>query len=123
MKKIIMATSIFISFNVMAQQPMKIGQCVKTKVSGISSRLQGEAGSGSWIGFKNGAQIVSYEMVAEIENSKVGDLVKVCRQKPDSGIYEACPSGGNKDEYAVLYSVYNFRTKEAFSGASLSHMC
>ena len=123
MKKIIIAMSVFISFDAMAKQPLEVGECAKTTVTEISSRLEGEAGSGSSITFENGAYIVGYEVVPEIENSKVGDTVKVCRQKPEPDFYEACPPGGNKDDWAVLYSVYNLRTKETFSGGSSSHIC
>lgn len=123
MNRIIIALSLFISFDAMAKQPLEVGECTKTTVTSISSRLEGEAGSGSLITFENGTGIVDYEIVPEIENSKVGDTVKVCRQKPEPDFYEACPPSGNKDDWAVLYSVYNFRTKETFSGASASHIC
>lgn len=123
MKRIIVAMSVFIAFDATAKQPMKVGECVKTTVTEISSRLEGEAGSGSLVQFENGAMIVGYEVVPEIENSEVGDTVKLCRQKPEPDFYEACPPGGNKDDWAVLYSVYNLRTKEQFSGGSSSHIC
>lgn len=123
MKNIIIAMSLFISFDAMAKQPLEVGECAKTTVTSISSRLEGEAGSGSAIAFENDTNIVGYDIVPEIENSKVGDTVKVCRQKPEPDFYETCPPSGNKDDWAVLYSVYNFRTKETFSGANASHIC
>ena len=63
--------------------PTHIGQCVKTKIKWIGTRL-GTPGSGSAVKFTNGGYQVSYSTVPAIVHSKVGDRVQMSRKRAQS---------------------------------------
>ncbi len=102
--------------------PMIIGECVKTTILRIETRLidastgQEIQGSGSAIEYGNGIYGVSYETVVEIENSKVGDQVNLCLVS----IPEDCPPG---DDRGKVYKAVNLQTGESWSIPDSEHFC
>lgn len=96
--------------------PAKIGECSKTKVSEIGTRLEGIAGSGSFIKYTNGIIQVSYNAVKGIEDSLVGDIVNLCLLS----IPTNCPSG---DVRGKTYSGKNLRSGESWQASDSEHSC
>src|SRR5208283_2230662 len=64
--------------------PTHVGQCVKTEIKWIGTRL-GTSGSGSAVKFTNGGYQVSYFTVPAIVHSEVGDRVRMCRVSVPNG--------------------------------------
>ena len=50
--------------------PKKAGQCVRTEISELGSRLEGSPDSGSAISYANGVTGVSYEVITAIRRSR-----------------------------------------------------
>jgi hypothetical protein len=102
--------------------PTKVGQCFKTIVSKIGTRLadsttgQNIAGSGSEIEYTNGIHQVSYEAVQGIEDSLVGDEINLCLLS----IPQNCPIG---DDRGKFYSATNLRTGENWQASDSEHSC
>lgn len=102
--------------------PVIIGQCAQTTVTKVENRLQsGEngvfiAGSGSAIEYSNKGYQVSYEQVAGVDRSHIGDKVQFCLV----AIPKDCPSG---DERGKIYSAKNLRTNESWTLPDAEHMC
>ena len=77
--------------------PKHVGDCAKTKVARIETRLiDGDgkpvAGSGSAVDFVNGGYQVSYDQVAEIDASRPGDPAEVCLVSVPERLPEGRPS-------------------------------
>jgi hypothetical protein len=72
--------------------PTRVGTCVDTKIKEISTRLEDTPGSGSSVLFVNGVYQVSYSTITEIEESRVGDPVRLCL----ASIPEDCPKGDDR---------------------------
>ena len=68
--------------------PRKVGQCVRTEIS-ERSRLEGAPDSGSAVAYANGVTGVSYDVVAALRRSRVGDPVTLCL----ISIPRNCPPG------------------------------
>lgn len=96
--------------------PTKPGRCVATSIKEITSRLEGMADSGSAIIYANGIYGVSYEMVPEIEHSKVGDKIELCLVS----LPENCPKG---DDRGKIYAAFNLRTQAFWELPDAEHMC
>jgi hypothetical protein len=96
--------------------PTKPGQCVATSIKEITSRLEGAPDSGSAIVYADGIYGVSYDMIAQITHSKVGDKVTLCL----ASLPQDCPKG---DERGKVYAAFNLRTQEFWELPDAEHMC
>ena len=99
-----------------ARLPTSEGACSLTAISRLGSRLEGDPASGSAAEETNGADQVSYELVAPIQASRVGDPALVCLVS----LPRHCPPG---DERGKVYAVANLRTLGAWSLADAEHLC
>ena len=88
--------------------PAAIGECIETTVSLVGPRLEGAPESGSSIQYANGMSQVSYDVLAGVTNSSVGDAVRLCLVS----IPEDCPPG---DDRGRVYSGTNLRTNETWT--------
>lgn len=95
--------------------PTHIGQCVKTKIKWIGTRL-GTPGSGSAVKFSNGGYQVSYSTVPAIVHSKVGDRVRMCLVS----VPKHCPPG---DHRGKKYKTTNLRTHKHWTLYDSEHLC
>ena len=101
--------------------PKRVGDCAKTKVSRIETRLiDGDgkpvAGSGSAIDLVNGGYQVSYDQVAAIDASRPGDPAEVCLVSVPKG----CPKG---DHRGKIYKTTNLRTHGEWTLPDAEHSC
>jgi len=94
----------------------KSGDCTLTKISSKPFRLRGDPGSGSMVVFENGIRQVSYDIIEAIEQSAVGDPVKLCL----ISLPTDCPMG---DERGKIYSATNIRTGSKWILPDNQHMC
>ena len=101
---------------------MTVGECSKTKVLKVGQRLKdGTTGrdivnSGSEIEYANGIYQVSYDNIAGIDNSIIGDEVNLCLVSiPDN-----CPIG---DDRGKVYEATNLRTKDTWTASDSQHGC
>ena len=58
--------------------PKRVGDCAKTKIKSVETRLENAPDSGSAVSFRNGGYQVSYDTVPAIVHSKAGDPVRMC---------------------------------------------
>jgi len=98
------------------QPPDKVGQCQETTVAEISTRLDGVAGSGSYIIYADNLQQISYDTIQGIEDSIVGDKVNLCLVSVPTN----CPPG---DDRGIVYSATNIRTGENWEAQDSEHSC
>lgn len=96
--------------------PAAVGECNETSIEWIGSRLDGQPESGSAVEFTNGVYQVSYDQVADLDESKVGDAALVCL----TAIETECPEG---DMRGKVYSAYNLRTEKVWELANSTHSC
>ena len=102
--------------------PTKVGSCVITQVESISTRLtdaltdQPIPNSGSEINYINGGQQVSYDTEPGIEDSNVGDRVRLCL----TYIPQDCPPG---DDRGKIYKATNLRTGATWELPDAEHEC
>ena len=102
--------------------PKHVGDCARTKVSRIETRLidgvtgKPVAGSGSAIDFVNGGYQVSYDQVAAIDSSRPGDPAEVCLVSVPKG----CPKG---DHRGKTYKTTNLRTHGQWTLPDSEHSC
>ena len=96
--------------------PTKRGHCVETRIAELSSRLEGAPDSGSGITYDNGIYGVSYETVPEVQNSRVGDPIRLCLVSIPKG----CPAG---DDRGKEYRATNLRTHQSWKLPDAEHMC
>lgn len=96
--------------------PTKVGQCVKTRITDLATRLDGVPDSGAVVGYAGDIYGISYDKVPELAGSKIGDPVKLCLVS----IPEDCPAGDDRGKY---YSAYNPRTGKTWSLPDAEHMC
>jgi hypothetical protein len=104
-----------------APMPKRVGDCARTKVSRIETRLMDAdgkpvAGSGSAIDFVNGGYQVSYDEVAAIAASRPGDDADVCLVSVPKG----CPKG---DHRGKIYKTTNQRTRGQWTLPDSEHSC
>jgi hypothetical protein len=104
-----------------AKIPVLIGECGRTTVESVSTRLStgdGKSvhGSGSAIMLANGVFGVSYDQLASVDRSRRGDKVRTCLIQ----IPEDCPEG---DDRGRVYKTTNLRTGESWTLPDASHMC
>jgi hypothetical protein len=96
--------------------PKYVGQCAKTKIKSIETRLENAPDSGSAVNFENGGYQVSYDTVLAIVHSKVGDPVRMCLVS----IPKNCPKG---DDRGRAYKTTNLRTHKSWKLMDSEHMC
>ena len=96
--------------------PTWIGECVSTKIQEIGTRLDNSPDSCSAVTFANGGMQVGYDQVTAIEQSRVGDPVRMCLQS----IPHDCPRG---DDRGRVYQVTNLRTQQTWVRPDSSHSC
>jgi hypothetical protein len=99
-----------------APLPQTIGECSKTRVVEVGTRLEGMPGSGSAISYENGGYQVSYEQTPAIDHSQSGDPILLCLVS----VPQNCPPG---DDRGRVYRATNLRTEESWVAADSSHMC
>jgi hypothetical protein len=108
--------------NINSTLPTKVGECSKTAVLKIETRLvdgstgQPIAGSGSAIEYTNGGYQVSYGTIQGVKNSHVGDEINLCLLY----IPTNCPLRDNRGK---IYSATNLRTGENWEAPDAEHMC
>jgi hypothetical protein len=99
-----------------------VGQCANTRIKQITTRLEDGfthvplPGSGSAVSFTNGGYQVSYDTIAAIERSRVGDPVRMCLIQVPSD----CPPG---DDRGREYRTTNLRTHRSWTLRDAEHMC
>jgi hypothetical protein len=96
--------------------PDYVGECVKTRIKSIETRLEGVPDSGSAVTFANGGYQVSYDTVPAIVHSKAGDPVRMCLVS----IPRHCPQGDNRGRF---YRTTNLRTHKGWKLPDSEHMC
>jgi hypothetical protein len=102
--------------------PTHIGQCVRTIVKNVGTRLVGGsndepvAGSGSAISFANGGYQVSYDQLPSVDSSRPGDPVAMCLV----AIPRDCPPG---DVRGREYRTTNLRTRKSWRLPDSEHSC
>ncbi len=96
--------------------PTTPGDCSLTTISQIGTRLDNTPGSGSEVGETNGAGQVSYDTIAAIDRSRVGDAALVCLVS----LPQNCPAG---DDRGKVYAVGNLRTLGGWSQSDSEHDC
>jgi hypothetical protein len=96
--------------------PSEVGSCTETTVKTVGPRLEGTPGSGSAIEYADGGTQVSYDQVPGIDNSRVGDSVKLCLVS----LPQDCPAG---DDRGKVYAATNLRTGETWSQPDSEHSC
>ncbi|MFI5010747.1 MAG: hypothetical protein ACHQAY_00205 [Hyphomicrobiales bacterium] len=96
--------------------PLRVGECVATRVKTVTSRLEHMPGTGSAIEFVNGGYQVSYDQVPAVDRSRPGDPVTVCLVS----IPKDCPPG---DDRGREYRTTNRRTGQSWTLPDAQHMC
>lgn len=101
-----------------ASLPEKLGGCVRSVITGIGGRLDGDENfeSGTAVIFANGGYQVSYEREEAIIASSIGDAVEICLIR----FPKNCPPG---DERGRWYRTTNLRTGEEWSLPDAQHQC
>lgn len=82
----------------------------------MGPRLDGQPSSGTGILYANGITGVSYDVIAAIHKSRVGDPITLCLVSIPSN----CPPG---DDRGKVYSAFNGRTKQGWSLPDSQHEC
>ena len=102
--------------------PTKVGSCVITEVESTSTRLTDAltnlpiANSGSAISYTDSGSQVSYDNELGIENSNIGDKVRLCL----TYIPTDCPPG---DDRGKIYKATNLRTGTTWELPDAEHLC
>jgi hypothetical protein len=98
-----------------AALPTTVGQCSETVITTIGHRLE-NPDSGSVVQYQNGLIQISYDLIAAIHRSHVGDKVKVCLVS----LPQNCPPG---DDRGKVYRATNLRTGESWEAPDSQHSC
>jgi hypothetical protein len=97
-----------------------VGQCFRTRVERVETRLVDEhgpvPGSGSQIELADGHLNVSYDQIPMIDASKIGDPVKLCVIR----LPTHCPAG---DHRGITYRARNLRTGGRWTLPDSEHFC
>lgn len=97
----------------------RVRQCETTRIQWIGPRLQlseGEPPDGTSVSLTDGVSQVSYDRVAAILSSRIGDPARVCLISVPHG----CPPG---DERGRVYRVTNLRTHGQWQRPDAEHEC
>ena len=98
-----------------AALPSAVGQCGETAITTIGYRLE-NPDSGSVVQYANGLIQISYDVIAEIHRSRVGDKVKICLVS----IPQNCPPGNDRGK---IYRATNLRSGESWEAPDSQHSC
>lgn len=93
--------------------PSRVGECVSTRITELHPD---EDITGSRVSFENGGVQESYETVQEVEDSNVGDPVRMCL----ISIPTDCPKGDNRGR---IYRTTNLRTRQTWEMSDSKHIC
>jgi hypothetical protein len=93
-----------------------IGDCKNTVIKSLGSRLGGVRESGSAVNYGNGVYGVSYDIIPELEESRVADPIKLCL----TDIPRNCPPG---DDRGRSYAATNLRTGGKWELSDSEHEC
>jgi hypothetical protein len=99
-----------------AAMPTRVGQCVTTTISQMSSRLEGDPSSGSAVVYANDASQVSYDVEPSVRGWRAGDRVTMCLVSLPTN----CPPG---DTRGSVYKVTNPRAGTSWTEADSAHSC
>jgi hypothetical protein len=119
---IVFAIAAFAAPAFAAGLPTHVGQCVRTTVRSVETRLvdgstnQPVAGSGSAISFANGGYQVSYDQLSSVDSSRAGDPVEMCLVS----VPRDCPPG---DDRGREYRTTNLRTQRSWRLPDSEHSC
>ena len=95
----------------------RVGQCEVARIKRIMGRITPRPdSSGTGIAYSDGVYGVSYQFVAGIARSRVGDRVRVCLVS----VPKNCPPGDNRGKF---YSARNLRTGAQWNLPDAEHMC
>lgn len=111
----VLSSLVFVPHGKADPLPTKIGSCSNTTITDIGYRL-GEPDTGSAISYANGGVQISYDTIAEIHHSKVGDTVTLCLVS----LPEDCPPD---DDRGKIYRATNLRTGETWEAPDSQHSC
>ncbi|GLV28409.1 hypothetical protein TomTYG75_09320 [Sphingobium sp. TomTYG75] len=93
-----------------------IGNCSKTVIKSLGTRLGGVPDSGSAVNYGNGVYGVSYDVIPELEESRIGDPIKLCL----TDVPRNCPPG---DDRGRSYAATNLRTGGKWELSDSQHEC
>lgn len=93
-----------------------IGDCRNTAIQSLGTRLGGVPDSGSAVNYGNGVYGVSYDIIPELEESRIGDPIKLCL----TDVPRNCPPG---DDRGKLYAATNLRTGGKWELSDSEHEC
>jgi hypothetical protein len=92
-----------------------VGGCSETVIKDIGHRLE-NPDSGTVVQYANGLIQISYDIIAAVHRSKVGDKAKVCL----ISVPQHCPPG---DDRGKIYRATNLRTGESWEAPDSQHSC
>ncbi len=101
---------------VAAALPTRVGQCSEATIARLGPRLEGQPDSGSGVVYDNGGAQVSYEVIAGLARSRVGDRVRLCLVS----VPKNCPPG---DDRGKEYRATNLRTGASWTAPDSQHSC
>lgn len=96
--------------------PKKIGECSKTTIVEIGTRLEGDPNSGSYVKYANGIVQISYELIPGIETARIGDKINLCLVSIPSD----CPPGDNRGK---IYSALDEDSGHVWQASDSQHSC
>ena len=103
--------------------PIKLNDCVRTKIAVIGSRLgwpnpsMNDEGGGTGISYTNGVIGISYDRVENVlKFALVGDVVLLCLVE----VPENCPPGDNRGR---VYKATDQRTGKSWILSDSQHAC
>ncbi len=111
----VLSSLVFVSDGKADPLPTEIGACSGTTITEIGYRL-GDPDTGSAISYANGGVQISYDTIAEIHRSKIGDAVTLCLVS----VPEDCPPD---DDRGKVYRATNLRTGESWEAPDSQHSC
>lgn len=97
----------------------RVGQCEVTQIQWIGPRLQrveGHPPDGTSVSLANGVSQVSYDRVAPIISSRIGDPARACL----TYVLRGCPTGDGRGR---VYHVTNLRTGQQWRLPDSEHEC
>jgi hypothetical protein len=96
--------------------PKNEGQCVRTTIRALGTRLDGIADSGDAVSYADGGYQVSYDAIKGLRGAKAGDVVTLCL----ISIPDECPPG---DDRGKVYRATDLRTHKSWQAPDAEHMC
>ncbi len=95
----------------------RVGQCERTRIKRIMGRITPRPdSSGTGIAYADGLYGVSYDFIAAIARSHLGDPIRICLVS----LPKNCPPGDNR---GIIYSARNLRTGAHWALPDAEHLC